>query len=115
MSNNMIYIEEQRTFLNLSQVVFAKYVPEHEWVDDETYAEGDPRRIVLDQAQMIITTTALETEITSGFDGEFQGVASKSVLIKLRGESARRMFDWLKRNSWAPPAIKKTNGDGFPF
>jgi hypothetical protein len=86
--SNLIYIPDCNLFINLDQVVNARYEPAHDYVDDEFARDGAPVRIIHAQEILIITTTALEVRVIDGFDGVFAGAASKSQEIKLSGEYA---------------------------
>ena len=92
-----IYIPSVKRIINLDHVTDVKYSPARDYTYED---EDDDMRVkpAHDDAWMDLVMTSVEDKIISGYDGEFQGVASVSREIRIYGKDAELLWDHLKNN-----------------
>lgn len=72
----------ENLILNSDHVISTHYEPPYKWLDEES---GESRKT---PARLTLTTTAIEIEEISGYDGTRVSAASTSTVHKFAGEEA---------------------------
>lgn len=90
------FLKIENKIIDTDQIVDIKYRPAH---DADLTEGGELKELTHIEAELEITTTALETESEYAYDGGLKGMASKSKVITLKRLEAEKAWDYFTTTS----------------